>query len=159
MDWPVTRLPETRCPACNVDISAASDPRNERSPKANDYSLCIHCAAVLIFNDDLTLRIATANDMAEMSDDGHASIGRYQQAILMMNAMKKIKAAESNDAIDCPEFDCKDCGRHIISVGSTALQDLHGNICAACWSFPGWFNDPEVARMIDPEGNRTVKVQ
>jgi hypothetical protein len=52
-----------------------------------------------------------------------------------------------------PEFDCVECGRHIIVLGNFALQAKHPNLCTACWSEPGWFYDPERARAIDP-GNR-----
>jgi hypothetical protein len=45
------------------------------------------------------------------------------------------------------EFDCSDCGRHIISLTGPAPF----NICAACMALPGWFHDPNLARILDPD--------
>jgi hypothetical protein len=51
---------------------------------------------------------------------------------------------------DCSrEFDCVECGRHIVAfVGP--ISDL----CGACQTMPGWFNDPEIARVLDPDNTR-----
>lgn len=57
------------------------------------------------------------------------------------------------------EFDCVGCGRHIVSFGNLTLSAAHPDTCAACWSIPGWFNDPEVARILDPDNTRRPRVQ
>jgi len=49
------------------------------------------------------------------------------------------------------EFDCVECGRHIISLGNDFIQRTHPNTCAACFSLPGWFRDPELCRRLDPD--------
>lgn len=52
-----------------------------------------------------------------------------------------------------PEFDCAECGRHInVLCGPRPALD-GSDRCAACMSLPGWFNNPEIARMIDPDGH------
>ena len=49
------------------------------------------------------------------------------------------------------QFDCSECGRHI-NVLSGPRPALDGSDrCAACMSLPGWFNDPELARTLDPD--------
>jgi len=45
------------------------------------------------------------------------------------------------------EFDCRDCGRHIVSLCSPYRLD----VCALCISVPGWFSDPDLARRLDPD--------
>jgi len=45
------------------------------------------------------------------------------------------------------EFDCARCGRHIVSL----CDPYRRNICAACTAIPGWYNDPDLARRIDPD--------
>jgi hypothetical protein len=45
------------------------------------------------------------------------------------------------------EFDCIECGRHIILFCGPATHHR----CAACVCLPGWFNDPELARVLDPD--------
>jgi len=54
------------------------------------------------------------------------------------------------------KFQCVECGRNIISIGNQSLQALHPNLCAACFSIPRWYFNPELARYIDPEHDRTV---
>jgi hypothetical protein len=51
------------------------------------------------------------------------------------------------------EFDCVECGRHIIVICGPETDK-----CAACISLPGWFLIDEVARIIDPDGSRKVRV-
>jgi hypothetical protein len=48
---------------------------------------------------------------------------------------------------DSDEYDCVECGRHIISVGFNPRP-----FCAACLTIPGWFRDLEMRRAIDPQG-------
>jgi len=47
------------------------------------------------------------------------------------------------------EFDCIECGRHIVMVCGPPTSR-----CAACQAMPGWFRDPELARIIDPDRAR-----
>jgi len=49
------------------------------------------------------------------------------------------------------EFDCIECGRHIINLGNQELQAKHPNLCAACWAIPGWYNDPKLRQHLDPD--------
>ena len=50
------------------------------------------------------------------------------------------------------ELVCKECGRHMIAMGwPTGLKT-----CAVCTAMPGWFHDPEVAALIDPDKIRRV---
>lgn len=44
------------------------------------------------------------------------------------------------------EFDCVDCGRHIVQFGGPLTRK-----CAACFALPGWFRDPDLAKRIDPD--------
>lgn len=47
---------------------------------------------------------------------------------------------------DVTEFDCVECGRHIIQIGGPTTRK-----CAACMALPGWFRDPELRERIDPD--------
>lgn len=48
------------------------------------------------------------------------------------------------------EFDCVECGRSIIRIVSTDTERL----CAECLWLPGWFNEPEIAALLDPYNDR-----
>lgn len=51
------------------------------------------------------------------------------------------------------EFDCAECGRHVIDY----VPPPDPKLCAACVGVPGWYDHEDFARMIDP--NNTRKVQ
>lgn len=41
---------------------------------------------------------------------------------------------------DVKEFDCIDCGRHIVAI----CPSREAPVCTTCIMVPGWFNDPEL---------------
>lgn len=51
------------------------------------------------------------------------------------------------------DFDCVECGRHIISFG----YDMKIDLCAACITLPGWYMNPELVKILDPENRRNPK--
>ncbi len=46
------------------------------------------------------------------------------------------------------EFDCVECGRHIIVVAGPVTQF---RLCATCIMLPGWVDDDELCAMLDPD--------
>ena len=46
------------------------------------------------------------------------------------------------------EFDCVECGQHVIQFGADLDRPA---LCANCMTLPGWFNEPELRRILDPE--------
>ncbi len=54
---------DARCPACGHQLDGACDPIGDARPKPDDISVCIECASVLAYNADLTLRIASDDDL------------------------------------------------------------------------------------------------
>ena len=46
------------------------------------------------------------------------------------------------------EFDCCECGRHIIVLAGPMREPP---LCAACLCLPGWVDDPELRAAIDPD--------
>ncbi len=48
------------------------------------------------------------------------------------------------------EFDCKECGRHIVLIGQKSGK-WHG-LCSVCFHLPAWFNDPDLRAVFDPDG-------
>lgn len=64
-----TRMPPVRCPACDLLLDAASDPRGEAIPQPGDATLCIHCGFIGVFDDDLTIRRPTAAEQEEFAKD------------------------------------------------------------------------------------------
>lgn len=61
-----TPTPECFCPFCGhrLDVAMAADPANPAaSPAPGDVSVCIECAQVLVFTDDLTLRASMPGEI------------------------------------------------------------------------------------------------
>ena len=54
-----TITPDCLCPLCGHKFNRASDLRNEAAPCAGDFSICIHCAGLLVFDADLLVRKPT----------------------------------------------------------------------------------------------------
>lgn len=50
------------CPYCGKSFNAAANMKNTVRPRPGDWSVCIACAAVLVFNEDLTVRKPTAQE-------------------------------------------------------------------------------------------------
>lgn len=49
----------------------------------------------------------------------------------------------------CREFDCQLCGRHIVMIAEPTPL---GDICLTCRHLPGWYLDPQLRKLIDPDG-------
>jgi len=69
MDIRTTRMPATSCPSCGYPLDAASDIQGDATPSPGDLSMCIRCTSFLTFKDDLTLRLMTLEEIAELPDD------------------------------------------------------------------------------------------
>lgn len=48
------------------------------------------------------------------------------------------------------EFDCAECGRSIWRA--TGLAENEPRLCAECLCVPGWIEDAELRRLLDPGG-------
>lgn len=61
-----TPMPECSCPWCHqkLDAAMAADPSDpDATPSPGDATVCIYCAQVLVFADDLTLRAAMPGEI------------------------------------------------------------------------------------------------
>jgi hypothetical protein len=75
-------LPLSRCPWCDYLMDAATNLQDaEAVPAPGDVSVCLSCASVLVFNDDLTLRGFTPAEIAALPSDIKSQLERYQRAI------------------------------------------------------------------------------
>lgn len=53
-------------------------------------------------------------------------------------------------------FTCAECGRDMRRLvgGRLFTRVMNYPLCLACTSMPGWFNDPGLAKVIDPNNYR-----
>lgn len=61
----MTKIPPSNCPSCNAFINGASPAKtNDASEPSNgDFTVCIYCAGLAVYNEDLTLRKPSEEEM------------------------------------------------------------------------------------------------
>lgn len=52
------------------------------------------------------------------------------------------------------EFNCVECGRHIMSFGAE-MTDIA--LCALCIFMPGWYRYPQLCEKLDPDNKRKIE--
>lgn len=61
-------IPPYICPQCSAENRFAWDPNvdNDRKPKGGDIALCMACAVVTVYNDDLSQRLPTKEEIVKI---------------------------------------------------------------------------------------------
>jgi hypothetical protein len=57
------------CPSCGARLTGVTPIDGRIGPKAGDASVCFYCAAVLVFEADLSLRCALPEERTTMLQD------------------------------------------------------------------------------------------
>lgn len=58
------------CPACGTDLDAASDAEGEGAqPRPGDLSVCVHCSAILVFDEPPAVHRASDVELIELDED------------------------------------------------------------------------------------------
>jgi hypothetical protein len=68
-----------RCPVCGGAAHDATPVGGHRGPQPDDVAVCLHCAAVLVYDGDLRLRLPRGPERAELYGD--AGIAKVRQAV------------------------------------------------------------------------------
>lgn len=71
----------TRCPVCSHPFDCATGIEDRNTPHKWDFSICIECAELLVFTDNLGVRSADLNDMKGIDQDQLDLIGKAQYLI------------------------------------------------------------------------------
>ncbi len=79
-------IPESVCPVCHHTLDRASCIHDEKAvPESGDFTICIGCTALLIFMEDMTLRLTRPTDLEDMPGDFARDILLQQIAIITVN--------------------------------------------------------------------------
>lgn len=54
------------CPQCKKHLDRSCGVAHPYSPRPNDFTICVYCKSWLVFNDDLSLRLAEDNDLKRL---------------------------------------------------------------------------------------------
>jgi len=57
------------CPVCKEELDGATQVDGSDLPSAGDVSICIYCANIAVFCDDLTLREPTSEEAVIFEND------------------------------------------------------------------------------------------
>jgi hypothetical protein len=61
-----TSVKASPCPFCGANLNEATSLKGSE-PTPGALSVCLHCSAALVLNDDLTVRELTARDLDKLS--------------------------------------------------------------------------------------------
>lgn len=84
-------LPSCACPACAKELNAATPTKGEGMPKPGDYSLCFGCGSFLVFQQDLTVRLLTIEEIETMDDENRNDLVRCRRMHAVMLDVAKGK--------------------------------------------------------------------
>jgi hypothetical protein len=81
---PSYRIVKSLCPICGHKLDGAFCTDGDHQPKPGHFGVCIKCATVLVYGDDLKVKICPVRvwGTSEAADE----INRVRAAIMEMNA-------------------------------------------------------------------------
>jgi hypothetical protein len=77
-----TRVIRVKCPNCQSDLDAAT---GNATPSEDDISVCWYCGGLLAFNKDLSVRLATQDELTSLTilqPKAWAELMRYKNGII-----------------------------------------------------------------------------
>lgn len=74
-----------RCPECAAPFDCATNVDGPGAPEPGDWTVCIHCAAVLVFDEQLRHRLPTPAERADTPDE----VLRAVKAIALVGAGRR----------------------------------------------------------------------
>lgn len=83
-----TRVAASDCPYCGLHANTATDVTGTRGPKPGNYTICLKCAGLSIFKEDLSLREAEEEDLELLTEENLEKILKYQTALIQATIYK-----------------------------------------------------------------------
>ena len=73
---------EDHCPNCGCDLDSATNSYDESlKPEPGDVCCCIHCAAVLTYQDDMIIRKLKDEEFLALPENARLELARYANAV------------------------------------------------------------------------------
>lgn len=79
---------EDFCPDCGAKFSrAVGDERNDsvRQPEVGDFCICLYCANVSVYDENMVVRKSKVDDFKELDDASLEHLSGIQRRIVSMN--------------------------------------------------------------------------
>lgn len=75
-------LPPSSCPTCGYVMDRATNATEESGfPDPGDFSVCLQCAAVLVFDANLMPMLASTADLATLEEGEREALARAVKAV------------------------------------------------------------------------------
>lgn len=91
------RLKLQHCPTCDAKLNAAMHVDSELShmPREGDFSICIECGAVLVFDDAQNIELASQELLDNMPALARQELEHYSNKAREFSANRRIKEGRS----------------------------------------------------------------
>lgn len=82
-------VPENQCPHCGAKLDRATNADgDEVQPNAGDATICLHCAGVMVYGDDLKPRLMNELEIDGMDENTKRVLARGQRLVLQFIASR-----------------------------------------------------------------------
>ena len=78
-----TQIKPNICPVCKAILDGVTSIKEETGPNANSFSVCCYCGVILRFSEDLTLLLATPEDILEIKKEPES----YNQLLFVQHVV------------------------------------------------------------------------
>lgn len=79
-----SKVPQSWCDTCGLELDAASDMFTERAPSPGDVSICINCGTAYVFDENLNL--------SKPSPEIQEIIDQDENVIILRQGMRACKS-------------------------------------------------------------------
>lgn len=86
-----TELKEDHCPFCDYKVTAATEALGDHRPSSGDFSICLNCGAIAVFQDDLKLRRPTEKEAREIRQDKEILEMQIVRSGIVLSDLRKRK--------------------------------------------------------------------
>ncbi len=74
--------PVSPCPTCGKGLDRHLATRaSSGPPRPGDYTLCAYCGVLLLFTEDMGVRLATGKDEERVTNEDRETLNRLQERI------------------------------------------------------------------------------
>ena len=89
-------LPPDYCPQCKrtIDAHASGNPNKEDAPKADDITICMYCAALCRYDEDMRLELLSEEKKQEIREESPGSWAQIQFSIRLIKEYGQSREAQ-----------------------------------------------------------------
>lgn len=88
----VYRFDHGGCVRCHTKLDAVGAPFDGQPPKPGDVTLCMHCGEAYMFNDDLSMRNLTEDEVKKLDEEEGAAVIKISDARKMIAMSAALEA-------------------------------------------------------------------